>query len=129
MKKYKEILFQFLRYAIVGGIAFVVDAGSLWIMGRFINYLIAAAIAFILGLIANFVLSKLFVFTDQKKNKVVEFISYGIIGVIGLGITELLMWLLTDKLGLYFIISKIITAVIVLIWNYAARKILLYREK
>lgn len=129
MKKYKEILFQFLRYAIVGGIAFVVDAGSLWIMGRFINYLIAAAIAFILGLIANFVLSKLFVFTDQKKNKVVEFISYGIIGVIGLGITELLMYLFTDKLGLYFILSKIITAAIVLVWNYAARKILLYREK
>lgn len=129
MKKYKEILFQFLRYAIVGGIAFVVDAGSLWIMGRFINYLIAAAIAFILGLIANFVLSKLFVFTDQKKNKVIEFISYGIIGVIGLGITEVLMYLFTDKLGLYFILSKIITAAIVLVWNYAARKILLYREK
>lgn len=93
------------------------------------DYLIAAAISFIAGLVVNFILSKLFVFTEKKKSPTAEFLSYGIIGVIGLGWTELFMYIFTDIAGLYFIISKLITSALVLIWNFAARKILLYRSK
>ena len=118
---------QFIRYIFVGGAAFVADAGSLWLVSLFAHYLVAAAAAFIIGLIVNFALSKLFVFTDNTHSKAAEFITYGLIGVVGLGLTELLMYLFTEKLGLYFMLSKIITAVIVLVWNFAARKIILYR--
>ena len=118
---------QFIRYIFVGGAAFIADAASLWLISLIAHYLIATAAAFIIGLIVNFTLSKLFVFTDNAHNKAAEFITYGIIGVIGLGITELLMYLFTEKLGLYFMLSKIITAVLVLVWNFAARKIILYR--
>lgn len=118
---------QFIRYIFVGGAAFAADAGSLWLISLFAHYLIAAAAAFIIGLTVNFALSKMFVFTDDTHNKAAEFTVYGIIGVVGLGLTELLMYLFTEKLGLYFMLSKIITAAIVLIWNFAARKIILYR--
>ena len=118
---------QFIRYIFVGGAAFVADALSLWLISLFSHYLVAAAAAFIIGLIVNFTLSKLFVFTDNKHNKVAEFITYGLIGLVGLGLTELLMYLFTEKAGLYFMLSKIITAGIVLVWNFAARKIILYR--
>ena len=120
-------IIQFIRYIFVGGAAFVADAGSLWLISLVAHYLVAAAAAFIIGLVVNFTLSKLFVFTDNTHNKAAEFITYGIIGVIGLGLTELLMYLFTEKLGLFFMLSKIITAVIVLVWNFAARKIILYR--
>ena len=120
-------IIQFIRYIFVGGAAFVADAGALWLISLFAHYLIAAAAAFIIGLIVNFALSKLFVFTDNTHNKAAEFITYGLIGIIGLVLTELLMYLFTEKIGLYFMLSKIITAVIVLVWNFAARKIVLYR--
>lgn len=119
---------QFLRYIVVGGISFVADAGTLWILEHWLDYLIAAAVAFIVGLIVNFVLSKLFVFQSKKNNSVLEFAVYAVIGVVGLGLTELLMYVFTDKMGLYFIISKIITAAIVLVWNFVARKVILYRR-
>ena len=53
---------------------------------------------------------------------------YGIIGMIGHLITEGLMYLFTDVFGLYFLISKIIAAAIVLVWNFAARKVVLYNK-
>ena len=121
---------QFFRYVFVGGISFVADSGSLFILEHIgLYYLVAASIAFIIGLVCNFFLSKLFVFHESKTDKRVEFLVYGLIGLIGLGITEACMYLLTDIVGMYFMLSKILVAVLVLIWNFAARKLILYRKK
>lgn len=123
---------QFFRYIFVGGIAFLVDGGSLFLIELMgIHYLIAAVFAFVLGLTANFVMSKLIVFNGSEANRSsgIEFIIYGVIGVIGLGITEIIMYVFTDRLGIYFMVSKIIAAAVVLVWNFMARKITLYNKK
>lgn len=125
-----NLLFQLVRYAFVGGAAFIADAGSLWLIYDKLNihYLIAAVAAFIIGLAVNYILSKLFVFRQKKKNKIAEFLVYCIIGVIGLGLTELLLYLFTELAGFHVLISKAVSALIVLIWNFAARKVILYRR-
>lgn len=121
-----DTFIQFFRYLFVGGAAFVADAGALWLLGQILHYLAAAAIAFVFGLAVNFALTKLFVFKQAKLNAAAEFAVFAAIGVIGLGLTELIMYVLTDIAGLYYIISKIIASAVVLIWNFAARKIVLY---
>ena len=128
-EKTTNIFIQFFRYIFVGGFAFLADAFTLWLCEKWMNYMIAAAIAFVVGLAVNYALSILFVFSESSKvkNKVKEFVVYGIIGLIGLLITEGIMYLFTDVFGLYFLISKIIAAAIVLVWNFAARKVVLYK--
>jgi hypothetical protein len=37
------------------------------------------------------------------------------------------MYVLTDIAGFYFMFSKAMSAAVVLIWNFTARKMLLYR--
>lgn len=129
-EKTTNIFIQFFRYIFVGGFAFLADAFTLWLCEKWMNYMIAAAIAFVVGLAVNYALSIWFVFSESSKvkNKVKEFIVYGIIGLIGLLITEGIMYLFTDVFGLYFLISKIIAAAIVLVWNFAARKVVLYNK-
>ena len=128
-EKTTNIFIQFFRYIFVGGFAFLADAFTLWVCEKWMNYMIAAAIAFVVGLAVNYALSIWFVFSESSKvkNKVKEFVVYGIIGLIGLLITEGIMYLFTDVFGLYFLISKIIAAAIVLVWNFAARKVVLYK--
>lgn len=128
-EKTTNIFIQFFRYIFVGGFAFLADAFTLWLCEKWMNYMIAAAIAFVVGLAVNYALSIWFVFSESSKvkNKVKEFVVYGIIGLIGLLITEGIMYLFTDVFGLYFLISKIIAAEIVLVWNFAARKVVLYK--
>lgn len=127
-EKTDNTMLQFFRYIFVGAAAFAADAGALWAAQKLMHYLAAAAIAFMAGLAVNYTLSKYFVFSDKSKNPAAEFTAYGIIGVIGLGITELLMYIFTDICGIYFLASKVIAAAVVLIWNFAARKALLYRK-
>ena len=125
-EKTTNIFIQFFRYIFVGGFAFLADAFTLWLCEKWMNYMIAAAIAFVVGLAVNYALSIWFVFSESSKvkNKVKEFVVYGIIGLL---ITEGIMYLFTDVFGLYFLISKIIAAAIVLVWNFAARKVVLYK--
>ncbi len=120
---------QFFRYIFVGGFAFLADAFMLWLCEKLMNYMIAAAIAFIVGLAVNYMLSTWFVFSEseQVKSKAKEFAAYAVIGVIGLGLTEAIMYLLTDVCGFYFMLSKVIAAALVLIWNFVARKIIIYK--
>lgn len=122
---------QFFRYVFVGGIATVVDWGVLFSLTEYIqvHYLVSTGIAFVFGLITNFLLSKQLVFkaNEAKVNAVVEFVSYAVIGVVGLGITELIMILLTSCWHVHYMISKVIATIIVLFWNYTARKITLYK--
>ena len=116
----------------------MVEGGALWIIQHFIfkeadgfYVYIAQGIAFVLGLITNFILSKLFVFQEksEKTNAAGEFIAYAVIGVVGLGIKELLLWLFNVQIGWHYMIVWVISTIIVLVWNYAARRILLYRKK
>ena len=121
---------QFFRYIFVGGAAFIVDFASLFIFTDIfgVYYLTSAAIAFILGLIANYILSIRWVFNKRSlDNMWSEFAIFAVIGIIGLGLNELIIWLFTDYVGLFYLVSKIIAAALILFWNFFARKFTLFR--
>lgn len=121
---------QFFRYIFVGGAAFIVDFASLFIFTDVfgVYYLTSAAIAFILGLIANYALSINWVFNKRTlDNKMSEFTIFAIIGIIGLGLNEVIIWLFTDYIGLFYLVSKIFAAALILFWNFFARKFTLFR--
>lgn len=128
--KSNNTFIQFFRYIFVGGVAFLADGGSLFLITTIgVNYLISVIFAFVIGLAVNYGLSKLLVFENSSVNGKIEFLVYGIISVIGLGFTEIIMYVLTEIAGLYFMVSKVIATIIVLVWNFVARKITLYRKK
>ena len=63
---------------------------------------------------------------DNIENKVLEFNLFILISTIGLGFTEILLYFFTDIVGLYYLISKVISAIIVLFWNFLARRVMFY---
>ena len=131
----KDNIKELFRYVVVGGIAFLVDAGILHLIKisfsdwQYTLY-VAVAAGFIAGLIVNFTLSLLFVFKNAKEKtenkKVQTFIIFAIIGLIGLGLTELGMHIGAIMLGFHHLIVKVIVAGIVMLWNYFARKFLIF---
>jgi putative flippase GtrA len=125
-----EGMHEFIRYFLASGIALAVDVGSLTLLTSFVGipYLTSGAIAFLLGLVVIYILSVYWVFAHRMfKNPAIEFMLFAVIGVIGLGLNELALFVGTGLLGAFYLISKVVSIVIVFSWNFAARKWLLFR--
>ena len=121
---------ELFRYILVGGIAFIADFSSLFIFTDVLKiyYLISAALAFLIGSVVNYTLSITWVFSKRTlRSRQLEFSIFLIIGVIGLGINEFIIWFFTEHIHFHYLVSKIFSAGIVLMWNFSARKFLLFR--
>ncbi len=93
------------------------------------NHLISATAGFTVGLIVNYSLATKFVFKESKlSSKKAEFIIFSIIGIGGLIFTIGLMWLLTDYFSVHYTMSKAVAVVTVFLWNFYARKVILFRD-
>ncbi|MFV0527415.1 MAG: GtrA family protein [Lachnospiraceae bacterium] len=132
MKKYEALIKQVLRFGVVGGMAFLIDYVTLFLLTEFvgINYLISGAISFVLSVIFSYILSVRWVYqTNRKMNKRLEFIVFVILSLIGLGINQAIMWLGVDKMGYYYMIVKIFATAIVMVYNFVTRKLFLEERK
>lgn len=125
-------IIQLFRYTIVGGIAFVVDFGLLWLLTDHagIPYLVSGCISFIAGLILNYTLSSIWVFGHSTQmSRKAEFLIFAIIGEVGLALNAGLLFLFSDVCGIHYLISKIISTIIVFVWNFTGRRILMTSSK
>jgi putative flippase GtrA len=125
-------IIQFFRYVFVGGCSFLVDAGVLWLFARAgMHYLLAACFGFVAGLLCNFLLSRALVFRAQtaRVGRALEFAGYALIGLIGLGLTEALLYFFTEIVRFHYMFSKVVASAVVLFWNFFGRKLLLYRNE
>jgi putative flippase GtrA len=125
-------LVQLFRYTFVGGLAFLVDFGALYALteGAGLHYLVSAALSFGLGLLTNYGLSVAWVFPRRRlRSRWAEFGLFGLIGLVGLGFNEVAIWLLTEKLGLHYLMSKIASTGGVYLWNFFARKLALFSKE
>lgn len=126
--KWKKLLIQIIKFGFVGGTAFLIDFGILYVLTEYcgINYLISGTISFSVSVIWNYILSVKWVFdVKENSNKTKEMTVFIVLSVIGLGINQLIMWLCVDKLGIYYMISKLIATFIVMIYNFISRKLII----
>ncbi|MDD4125927.1 MAG: GtrA family protein [Eubacteriales bacterium] len=146
----KHNFWEFIRYCVVGGTAFLFETGTHWTMWKFIlggetdfNTFIATAAGFIIGLAVNYILSIIWVFTtdtQQKQGKTLRaFLIFTVVGIIGFGLKEILMFLgavITDvplatfgEKTIPYYTTHVVSAGIVLIWNYIGRKIFVFKKE
>jgi putative flippase GtrA len=115
---------QLFRYGFVGGIAFLFDFFGLLLLIRLgVHYLVAAAISFTVGLAVNYIISILWVFPSSSR-RATEAILFAVIGVVGLGLNEVIIWFGHDVLGLAVAWAKIVSTVLVFFWNFILRRLM-----
>lgn len=137
---------QFFRFCFVGGAATIVDMAVGVIFRNILPFdfilnlglftlsldAVSSAFGFIAGLVTNYLLSISWVFKRNDINRVKEFIIFAIIGIIGLfintGVMEVLGKLIAKESNILFIAKKVIATLVTMIWNFAGRKLILYRN-
>jgi putative flippase GtrA len=124
----KKLIHQFMKFGVVGIIAFFIDYGLLFVLTEFggINYLVSATISFTASVIFNYIASMRYVFThkeDMSRRK--EFVIFVVLSAIGLVINNVCMWAGVEIFGIHYMITKIGATAIVMVWNFVTRKIFL----
>lgn len=126
--KTEKLLIQIFKFGIVGGIAFIIDYLSLIVCKEVfhLNTLSSAAIAFTISVIYNYIASVKWVFdVNKEKNEKTNFIIFIVLSIVGLIITEIIMWLGSDVMGISYLIVKIVATAIVMVFNFITRKMFL----
>ena len=143
----KTLIIEFVKYCVVGGTAFVFDFaaylglielvfvpkyGRAYVDDNFLIDFVCITVGFIVGLIVNYFFSMFWVFTSKKQQQQGKnaraFTIFAIIGVIGYFLKQLLMYIQLDWLLINRVIANIIAAGIVLVWNYLARKVIIFKK-
>lgn len=125
--------YQLIRYGISGGLATIIDMTILWAITSVLgwHYQIGVGCGYLVGLIITYLMATLWIFNEHRTDKKwLEFLGFTVIGLIGLGCTHILMWLLVDCwMGKdYYMIAKIITVAIVSILNFILKKHILFTK-
>lgn len=122
---------EFVRYFVASGGALGVDFGLYRLsLGLGLAYPVAALVGFCAGAVVAYVASIAWVFEARSVRRAgVEFGVFVAIGVAGLALTELLLWLQVARLGLPALWSKIGAAGVVFVFNFVVRKTMLFRGR
>jgi putative flippase GtrA len=125
-----NIFIQAFRYVLSGTLAYAVDYCALIIFVEIfkIYYLTAALVAFLLGAITAYILNVRWVFDRRTfKNRYFEISIFIVIGLVGLILNQHIIWVFTENLDFHYLFSKLIATMIVVVWNFFARKYILFR--
>jgi putative flippase GtrA len=143
MEQKKSRTAEVIRFALTGGVCFVVELAVLILLkGKFgVDTLIATPIAFLISVILNYLLCVVWVFRGAKNQGAGAKAGFLITSLIGLGLNELLMFLFRLILGEdaviltvagktinMYVLNKCLATLIVMIWNYFSKRAVLYRK-
>lgn len=121
--KYLNLFREICKYGLVSVFALAADVGLLYILVDHVqmHYISAATISFGCGLAVNYSLAKIFVFKKSKLSSMREFIWYTAIGIIGLVLNDLIIYLLV-WLQLWYLYAKAVSVAVVFFFNFFGRR-------
>lgn len=120
---------EWLRYVAAGLVALAVDFGTYVALIRLgdVNYLIAAPAGFALGLATIYLFSIRWIFTHRRvADPRVEFGIFALIGLGGMALNQLVVYLGVEWAGLSPELAKVVSAGLCFCFNFGARKAFLF---
>ena len=132
LKNYKTtILKEFQKYSLVNILVFLIDIFLLFLLTEIFNifYLYSATISIVIGFTINYTLNINWVFKTRRylSKPLYEYFLMIIISLIISGLNIVGIWLLSDLLNIYYLLSKVTTSLITFIIKFALRKKILFQ--
>jgi putative flippase GtrA len=115
---------QFIKYCVGGGLAFVTDAGLLFVFTEYFGiwYLFSATLSFLISGVVNYSFQYFVTFKGQGGELKKQAGIFLLVALVGLVINNSLLYLQVEVFGLWYMAAKAIAAVVVLIWNFLMNK-------
>lgn len=121
----------YARYFVCGITAAAVNIFSLYIFTDWFGiwYLYSSIIAFFVALVVSFTLQKFIVFKDKKTEKIHhQFYKFLVVAILGVVLNTLLVYLFTDILNVWYILSQVLAGIFVMVQNFILYKIFIFKK-
>lgn len=119
--KAPQIITRLSRYSITGIISGTVDLILLIILVELFNiyYLLAAAVAFMATHSMAYLINSKWGFRDSTAGRIKGYYYFIFFGVVGIGLTIILLRIGVELLNIHYIIARIFVGIIVGIYNFS----------
>lgn len=116
----KILLLKFIKFGVVGCSGMIVDFGVTYLLKEKakLNKFLSNSAGFVLAATNNYIWNRLWTFHSKNEDIPVEYLSFFIISLLGLGINNLTIYLLADRLKWNFYFSKLCATAVVMVWNF-----------
>jgi len=120
---------EILQFCFVGSFTFLIDCGLLYVLTEYtlLGYFLSAAVAFSIAVVINYILCLKYVFVSALNGKK-QFFYFVMTSIVGLGLNQICMWMFVELLSFYYLIAKVGSTIIVTLWNYVTKKLVLTKD-
>ena len=121
---------EIIKFATVGASSTIIDFALLTVFVRFgLGLFFAVFLSYLIGSINGYLLNNRWTFAHLNKPSTFSgFLRYAAISFVGLGLTELIIYVLYSGLHVGVTYDKIVSVVVVFFWNYLANRHFTFRE-
>lgn len=122
---------QFVKFGMVGALNTVVDYAlfaSLTMVFHWF-YLVANAVSFSIAVTNSYVLNRRWTFRSDNPNWRGEAVKFFIVNIIGLGMSEALLFVFVEHFSSHTLFAKALAIVVVLFWNFLGTRFWAFRKK
>lgn len=123
-----ESLGQIARYLITGFCSAAIEFSLLFVSKDFIglSVILSNSIALTIVFWFNFFMNRIWSFKSRANLKK-QLVMYLTLFAFNLGASDLIMYVLTDKLSLQYLIAKVFATAAVVTWNFILYKKVIYK--
>jgi putative flippase GtrA len=118
----KAFILKFLKFGVVGFSGMVVDFGITYLFKEKIKIhkYLANSLGFIVATGTNYSLNRLWTFNNHDPNTVTQFGKFFVISLIGLAMSNGIIYIFHEKLKWNFYFAKAFAIGLVSLWNFFA---------
>ena len=118
----RTFLVKFIKFGIVGFSGVFIDFGTTYVCKEWlkIQKYLANSIGFTVAASSNYFFNRTWTFRSQDPDIAGEYTEFLVISLIGLGIANLIVWLIHSRFKQNFYLSKLFAIGMVTIWNFFA---------
>jgi len=118
----RTFFMKFLKFGLVGFSGLIVDFGITYFFKEKlkVHKYIANSLGFLVATATNYTLNRYWTFDNHDPNTAIQFGKFFVVSLVGLAISNTLIFLLHEKLKWNFYLSKACAIVLVSLWNFFA---------
>ncbi len=125
-----KLFSKYVVFCLVGAVSSTIDVSILYVLVEFfaVPLYVAATLAIVCSSINGFILNKILTFKNNSRNIYQQYAFYFLVCLGGLGFTLFFLWLFTEHAGLHYLVAKLITIVIVTLWNFNINNFFVFKN-